>query len=215
MEGRRMHRGSGKMAAVMLMLVACAFVVYVFIQLDVPGRLSRLLSAPSAAPHQNVAAEEVVAANEVVSVDRTGGGVGLAQQYAAAKGSNDARFGASVKAEDYKTGYTEESKVDCGGCTWVLRDLDQCCERNCNADTTYSPYYCSGSSVAGDKMYDCHPAMCKESTMGKCSAAALKALRDGTNTMHDARCATHKRKVKVGSAVQTCARMANGKCVEW
>ena len=212
MEGRRVPRG--KVAAVVVMLVACAFVVYVLIQLDVPGRLSR--SAPSAAPHQNVAGEEVVAANEAVSVDRTGGGVGLAQQYADARGSNDARFGASVKAEEYKTGYTEESKVDCGGCTWVLRDLDQCCERNCNADTTtYSPYYCSGSNVAGDKMYDCHPAMCKESTMGKCSAAALKALRDGTNTTHDARCATHTKRVRVGAAVQTCARMANGKCVEW
>ncbi len=159
---------------------------------------------------------EVVAANAVSVGDN---GAPLAQAYEDAKRSADARFSAKVTAPDaYQTGYTEDSKVDCGGCKWVLRDLDQCCEKDCNADpTTSSPYYCSGSDVAGDKMYDCHAGMCKETTMGQqCNAAALKALRQGNNTTVDARCKTYTKKVRQGAAVVTClATNEKGSCTQW
>lgn len=157
---------------------------------------------------------EVLAAN---AVSGDGVGASLSQQYADAKSSDDARFGAKVTAAAYESGYTEESKVDCGNCKWVLRDLDQCCEKDCNADpTTGSPYYCSGSDVAGDKMYDCHAAMCKESTMGKqCNADELKKLRTGTNTTGDARCKTYTKRVLRGAAVQTCLATEKGKCTKW
>jgi len=157
---------------------------------------------------------EVLAANAVAGDN----GASLSQQYADAKRSGDVRFSANVTADAYQTGYTEESKVDCGDCKWVLRDLDQCCEKDCNADpTTSSPYYCSGSDVAGDKMYDCHAGMCKEATMGKqCNAAALKTLRQGNNTTADARCKTYVKKVLRGPAVQTClATSDKGKCTQW
>jgi hypothetical protein len=157
---------------------------------------------------------EVLAANAVAGDN----GASLSQQYADAKRSGDARFGAKVTTDAYQTGYTEESKVDCGDCKWVLRDLDQCCEKDCNADpTTSSPYYCSGSDVAGDKMYDCHAGMCKENTMGKqCNAAALKTLRQGNNTTGDARCKTYVKKVLRGAAAQTClATNDKGKCTQW
>jgi hypothetical protein len=169
-------------------------------------------SSSSSSSSSNSVPREVVAANAVAGNNDAP----LSQQYADAKSGNDARFSAKVTADAYQTDYTEESKVDCGECRWVLRDLDQCCERDCNADpTTSNPYYCSGSDVAGDKMYDCHAGMCKEATMGKhCNAAVLKTIRQNSTTA-DARCSTYKRKVLQGPAVQTCLTTVKGKCTQW